>query len=794
MIPISVCMAMYNASRYLRECIDSILKQTFTDFELLIVDDGSTDDSCDIVRSYNDPRIRLIRNKHDYIGSLNILLAKARGKYIARMDADDVMLPHRLERQFMYMEQYRSVDVLGAAAGQMSSSTDEFVWGFNEEKEITVQDLLKSNRIIHPAIFMRTASLRKNNLKYEHAYIYAEDYRLWTRYIMSGLVMKVIPDVVVKYRRYDEQVTSRYANLIPEIAERIQLELGEWFCRKHHKAYRNPQISNSNNKVTAIIPFLNEGKEVAHTVESLRKYVGYKIDIIVINDCSTDGYPYKKDLDQYGVYYILNRRRKGVAASRDIGVNLCKTPYFILLDAHMRVYEGDWLSAIEALLEQNDRQLLCMQTKVLYKDDEGRVVEADNKEVPITYGAYHPFNLSSYLPDIKWNTTARTPEADSEEIAIVLGAGYAGSKRYWTYLKGLKGLLYYGSDEAYISMKVWMEGGKCVLLKKHVFGHVYRKKSPYQHYIDKNVYNCLLIACSIYPLHYRSWVYAAALVKDIDVFYRANNLLRKRKKFVNELKTYYERIFNVSFYDVLSIHRFSEKNIDTILHVRTKLLPDVMAFITQKTNEDYGLYYGIAGEVIWLMHYERFASKNLSMYWEPLLDRIDDAVLTGKLPINFSYGLCGIGWMYIYLYSKGFIPYPNMKVIEYIDGQLQTINFEKMEDYSFGTGIGGILCYLYSRLYNQTLECTLTANRGMMHGIQRKIRTILRKTTDIHTVFNAFRYMETEKSSVNHEYINNITDCLVYPESLSTDMQYWNSSLYNGCTGYTLQCMTITRN
>lgn len=72
-LPISVCMPMYNASRYLRECIDSILAQTFTDFELLIVDDGSTDESVEIVESYHDPRIRLIKNKHDYIASLKRL-------------------------------------------------------------------------------------------------------------------------------------------------------------------------------------------------------------------------------------------------------------------------------------------------------------------------------------------------------------------------------------------------------------------------------------------------------------------------------------------------------------------------------------------------------------------------------------------------------------------------------------------------------------------------------------------------------------------------------------------------
>ena len=101
---ISVCMSMYNASKYLRECIDSVLAQTFKNFEFLIVDDGSTDNSVEIVKSYNDSRIRLLCNKHDYIESLNLLLKEAQGKYIARMDADDVMQYNRLSIQYEYLQ------------------------------------------------------------------------------------------------------------------------------------------------------------------------------------------------------------------------------------------------------------------------------------------------------------------------------------------------------------------------------------------------------------------------------------------------------------------------------------------------------------------------------------------------------------------------------------------------------------------------------------------------------------------------------------------------------------------
>lgn len=148
---ISVCMPMYNASQYLRECIDSILLQTFTDFELLIVDDGSTDDSCDIVRSYNDSRIRLIENKHDYIASLNMLLDEAKGKYIARMDADDVMMPYRLEKQYNYMEQNIEVDVLGGGMSLFGISNSTFI----PLEELTIYDMLQGCCISHPTVMIR---------------------------------------------------------------------------------------------------------------------------------------------------------------------------------------------------------------------------------------------------------------------------------------------------------------------------------------------------------------------------------------------------------------------------------------------------------------------------------------------------------------------------------------------------------------------------------------------------------------------------------------------------------------
>lgn len=121
---ISVCIPVYNAEAYISECIESVLHQSFTDFELLIADDGSTDHSLDIIKSYQDLRIRILTGNHDYITTLNLLLTEAKGKYIARMDADDRMIQDRLLWQFEYMETHPEIDALGGGLRMFGNTTE----------------------------------------------------------------------------------------------------------------------------------------------------------------------------------------------------------------------------------------------------------------------------------------------------------------------------------------------------------------------------------------------------------------------------------------------------------------------------------------------------------------------------------------------------------------------------------------------------------------------------------------------------------------------------------------------
>ena len=142
MIPLSICIPAYNSASTIKECVQSILSQSFSHFELIIVDDGSTDDTDALVRAFNDLRIQLVSNDHDYIGSLNLSLSLAEGKYIVRMmDADDLMLPHRLAFQYEYMESHPDVDILGACATTFGA----YEIDFGCAGVVTLQDLLRGN-------------------------------------------------------------------------------------------------------------------------------------------------------------------------------------------------------------------------------------------------------------------------------------------------------------------------------------------------------------------------------------------------------------------------------------------------------------------------------------------------------------------------------------------------------------------------------------------------------------------------------------------------------------------------
>lgn len=223
---VSVIMSVYNTeSIFLRKAIESILNQSFTDFEFIIVNDGSKKEIGDIIEGYKDDRIVLVQNEYN-IGltkSLNKALNMAKGKYIARMDSDDVSYVKRLEKQYKYMEKYRNIDILGAWIydGVRISKTD----GKISSECRRVRMLFRNDGIIHPTAFIRKSFLMKYGIIYDEAVQNAEDYKLWVDCLRYGATMSVFPEVLLYYRRHSEQISQSGSEVQKHSSKIIQEEL-----------------------------------------------------------------------------------------------------------------------------------------------------------------------------------------------------------------------------------------------------------------------------------------------------------------------------------------------------------------------------------------------------------------------------------------------------------------------------------------------------------------------------------------------------------------------------------------
>ena len=181
---VTVLMSVHNDLRFLPEAVDSVLGQTFDDFEFLVVDDGSTDGSGDYLVSVRDPRVRVLRNAANLglTRSLNRGLDGAAGRFIARMDADDVAEPERLKRQIAYLQENRDVGIVGTSRTLIDEHGRFVAHAPAAESDADVRwKCLLGNPVAHPTVMLRKEVLDAHGLRYDESFRTAQDYELWTR-------------------------------------------------------------------------------------------------------------------------------------------------------------------------------------------------------------------------------------------------------------------------------------------------------------------------------------------------------------------------------------------------------------------------------------------------------------------------------------------------------------------------------------------------------------------------------------------------------------------------------------
>jgi glycosyltransferase involved in cell wall biosynthesis len=228
----SVLMPVYNGERFLKEALDSVFHQTFQDFELIIIDDGSTDNTAEIIRQYDNDKIIYQRNPQNsgIVATLNNGLALVKGKYIIRMDADDIALPQRFQLLVNYMEAHPKTGVCGASL-QRFSNTSNITEQMGSDAAYTAAKLMFDTTINHPSAIIRTSVLKEHGLKYVFDFPHAEDYALWYE-ISKYACLANLPDVLLRYRMHGNNLSMQHNKLQYQSMSRLRnLMLHNFFVK-----------------------------------------------------------------------------------------------------------------------------------------------------------------------------------------------------------------------------------------------------------------------------------------------------------------------------------------------------------------------------------------------------------------------------------------------------------------------------------------------------------------------------------------------------------------------------------
>ena len=227
MAKVSVLMAVYNCEAFVADAIESVLKQSFTDFEFLIMDDGSTDKTVEIIKRYKDRRIRLEQKNHDFIGNLNEGLRIAQGKYIARMDADDIMHSERLSIQVQLMEERTNIAVCGSWVKSFGKGIIPNLYRHgNGEISQPLLKMVKGNIMLNPTTMLRKSFITRHGILYRQ-YTCAEDYRFFFDIAKANGCFYIEPQVLLFYRINTSQQTQMRKDEMATTDRKIREEIVE---------------------------------------------------------------------------------------------------------------------------------------------------------------------------------------------------------------------------------------------------------------------------------------------------------------------------------------------------------------------------------------------------------------------------------------------------------------------------------------------------------------------------------------------------------------------------------------
>lgn len=291
---ISVVMSCYNRAEYSKLAIESILGQTYKDFEFIIIDDFSEDNTAEVIQDYadKDERIVFIRNKQnmDYNYNLRKGFEIAKGEYIARMDDDDISMPERFEKQVEYLDKHPEITVLGTFIEPIGEGKAESWVTIEDSDELEIA-MNFYNPMCHPSVMIRNSFLKENNLNYSEDALYAEEYHLWMKIILAGGKLANLPEELVQYRMHKKSVTqeSRTQKIQNKTAEGVRENLLKRFSlnksevkRIRKSIFKYPFGKNNKKHVENVLKIMKKHPNIAPIkgIEKFEKrYLGKKSDM-----------------------------------------------------------------------------------------------------------------------------------------------------------------------------------------------------------------------------------------------------------------------------------------------------------------------------------------------------------------------------------------------------------------------------------------------------------------------------------------------------------------------------------
>jgi glycosyltransferase involved in cell wall biosynthesis len=254
---ISVIIPAFNAELYIQEALESVCSQTYLNLEIIIIDDGSSDRTREIIEQFQDTRILLIsRENRGLIATLNEAIEISRGDYIARMDADDICLGTRLDRQVQYLRKHHNIGLLFTGIEYVDENGRELRKKVSaKSRKLEPVELLFGCPVCHPTAMFDMTKLKKSDIQYDKAYCLAEDFELWTR-LVNITEIGIINEVLFKYRIHPNSITSKNNEKQRIVASKAIVSNLSYKCKtsmsNHLYAIYNNHLGNESNLKTLV--------------------------------------------------------------------------------------------------------------------------------------------------------------------------------------------------------------------------------------------------------------------------------------------------------------------------------------------------------------------------------------------------------------------------------------------------------------------------------------------------------------------------------------------------------------